>query len=299
MCRISVQDVGYSLRVFEKAVAGGSAEKLDLAFFGILNADIEQLQEQKGARFLARKLEEIAIRICNAHQKIGFESHRQVVEGPFSMEAFLEKRDPEPAVRKGLELLKNRFQIRKVIGDGHCLFRGVGTAFLAHFCEMAEQERYLERLQALVASLQCKSLTEKFKKIEEILQYLSADKIGLWAVSHDAVASDELVGFLRELACEYNVQHNEKFRAKVEGFYDASLAHYVKEMKTTTKWGGPLETQALAEVLQVDVRVFDVERFALKGDDSVNTYRAKNSVGEIDLIFTKNHYDIGLRKSAS
>jgi len=202
---------------------------------------------------------------------------------------------------KGLHALDSDFMLEKITGDGHCLFRAIGTQFIRKLAAMQDEvfDIYLATLAQRVDDLKSIPLDERFAEVVEICLALKEGRLTAQDIVYTPKSySDKIVAFLRLLACEQNHVHNEKYAKNIKGCHDISEIQYVVEMSNMQEpvWGSSFETQALAEALQMNIHVLDVERVARVGKvDGSNYYRAagrKTLPDDMTLIFRVNHYDI-------
>lgn len=211
--------------------------------------------------------------------------------------------------KKGLEKLDRLgYMQQKIIGDGHCLFRSTATFLVKKWERLSGegQNEYLKSIKEKVERLANPDLTEKHKLFEEALKDIASKRCSIGDVIYNEKKSNQLVAFLRRLVCEHNrekVKNDESLLASIVE-NTADVTAYFTNMVNMERaaYGGTPELRALAETLDMNIRVLDV--CSIGQDHAVEQahllYAKEGAAGdtELYLIYRNLHYDLGVKTKA-
>lgn len=146
-----------------------------------------------------------------------------------------------PALSKELARLPQTAHIRKIRGDGHCLFRSIAWNIVFH----RRSGKMISTLMALKEAYP--ALKTDIKRMVKVLQ----SKDSPYHIMSDHQRSNIVVAGLRKIACVHNAS-----RRAIVGYSLADLKNMADMSKAY--WGGQPEIQALAEALNVQIDVYNL-----------------------------------------
>lgn len=343
------KEIDYNLSILENSLnrldqkiaqrQSEGLESVDLGFIEIFNQDIEELRS-KGfdpARIakLHSKFEILAERMTDiAFKVLDLQKRRGDIEIPLMSDKMQLKdlaKEFSPCMTKtGLETLGEHYDLYRIRGEGHCLFRALAGSYLHLYAMSSPGERGQidDRLNQLQAELPltgyikkedfitfCGILTsihergkDPFKQFETILK--------------NKTTSDRLVEFFRKLAVAEAAQlaEGQEYRqvleqhAQVESF--RTLEAYFADMISMNKrtYGGELEVNACAKALGVTIKLHQPDRIgryeqsrAQFREDSKMEERLRHAmvrefnpgsraIGQVNLLYSPGHYDLLIAK---
>ncbi len=285
-------ELAYNFDIMEKAIAEGHAKDIDIGFIEIFANDLQELSkitfDKSKIHGLTTRLNVAADRICEATSSVFSDvdprSQRPLVgiKQPVSV---LAKELNEGLTKTGLERLDPFFTMRRIAGEGHCLFRAVAVGVLDYLEKVPNplKDEFLTKLREQVARFEDESLTALYEDIQLVGQLPKEEAFK---------ASDRLVAFLRQLACCYNRN------SKNEVLQGLISEDYLQEMSSMQKCqhGGEPELVALQNVLGLDLRVVDTAVIA-KGEQTAKSYLEAKKEETVFLLLSPIHYDILYDKS--
>jgi hypothetical protein len=204
---------------------------------------------------------------------------------------------PGTKVKAGLVKLQGHFNVLKVKGDGHCMFRGIAYGIATDYAagDANVKTAYLVGLNSLKA--QYPALLRDIDRVIEILQNQEAPE----ATMSTKAPSDSLVSFLRKLACAYNVAHpSDAFRSNLAAGGE-SMSSYCRTMThmnpDSAVYGGQPELVALSTVLGLKISVVDalVQDAAEIYTTDLTPPQALNpgmNRPSVTLLYLPGHYDV-------
>lgn len=274
----------------EKTIADGRAQDIDLGFIEIFIQDIKELEgagfDKSKIHALSERLSSAADRICEAtsflQSTVKADAVRPLV-GKEQRMSDLAKAMSAGDTKRGLEALDEHYTLKRVAGDGHCLFRAIAAGTLDYLNALPppEQERFMQRLQATVDGLKDEKLSGLFRAIQVVRGISKEESL------NTKKTSELLVEFLRNLACAYNKNSsNEVLQGLISEKYLESMCDMAKK-----EHGGEPELIALRNTLGLDLRVVDAIAVG-KGQVEAASYKENRQPHTVFLLYTPAHYDI-------
>ncbi len=223
----------------------------------------------------------------------------------------IENRGAGP-IRDGLALLHPILMMHKIRGDGHCLFRSIATFLVKDYRNMTADRRqaYLNELDISMQNLRAsEALVIKFPRLAKLYgrfkQILrSAVETGQTAdaVIRTASTSDDLVAFLRQVTCAYNFRYpNDAFTQDLQADGISTDAYFERMAGMERKeYGGHAEIIATAYFFQKNIRIYTASVIGRAGniEEGMRSFKPKRDQGdELFLIYTPNHYDLGVPRA--
>ncbi len=287
------RDIDYNFKIIESTLQEG--KKIDLYFIEIFANDIQELRakgfDQGRVSNLTKRLEGIANRICDATTSLRPVEHNPLV-GDMKQDLTQLARQKDPGfVKEGLNQLNPHFEMKRIYGDGHCLFRAFATGTLDYLKDLPQEKKneFLTQLDTTVANFNDPDLSSHYNS--KIRGMLSRGQ------NLNEQESNEMVAFLRLLACTYNrTNKNETFSA----FLTAERTNkdeYLKNMTDMTKgvYGAEPELIALQKTLNINFRVIDTLVVGKKEAEPAS-YLNHAPPNTIFLLYTPLHYDVAYPK---
>lgn len=232
-----------------------------------------------------------------------------LVEKVKPLKEFAERFTAGSDCRKGLERLDRLgYMQQKIIGDGHCLFRSTATFLVKKWERLSAQDRckYVQSIKEKVERLANPDLSEKYKFFEETLKDIASERCSIGDVIYNEKKSNQLVAFLRRFVCEHNrekVKNDDSLRASIlENTADVTAYFTSMVDMERAAYGGTPELRALAETLDMNIRVLDV--CSIGQDHAVEQahllYAKEGAAGdaELYLVYRNLHYDLGVKTKA-
>lgn len=302
--------IAHNLSIMKKTIDEGRGDQIDIGFIEILANDIAESAANKSE--LSASLQELSNRIYQAKEKVFFkpspeipsastEEQRPLMGDAVPLKTLADTYTPGN-VKKGLEMLDPLFARRPILGDGHCLFRAIAAFGIGSAKQMSSRERNhsLRLLNQVVRDLDSPALSSIYPKFKKILIDVVQDKLSFEDALKSEKTSNELVQFLRKLACEYTRKHGGAvFSSAVESLGTTKEA-YLDEMSSMeeAKQASQLEIQALASALGINIRVLDTVAIG-RGEKIYSDHlRFAGRPGQDDLflIHRPGHFDLGIKK---
>jgi hypothetical protein len=204
---------------------------------------------------------------------------------------------PGTKVKAGLNKLQGHYNVLKVKGDGHCMFRGIAYGLAKHYAAGDSNVKMacLTALESLKRDYPALS-----RDIDRVIEIFSKQASAQATMSTKAT-SDYLVSFLRKLACAYNAAHpSDVFQSNliVRG---ESMQTYFRKMTDMNPdravYGGQPELVALSTVLGLKISIIDalVQDSAQIHTTDINPPQALNSGmnrPSVMLLYRPGHYDV-------
>ena len=241
----------------------------------ILNKICEELKNNPSLKALKNAYEELLQpKKENQSQSCPILSSSGLVSLPFSPSLLARSYDINDPVRVGLEKLEGHYEVFRIKGDGHCLFRAIGASIAS---SSRATQNFLQVVEILGNTYP--SLLEECMKVKECFS--------LNALKHPKT-SDEIVAFLRNIACAVN--RNKDLSSFL---VNTTKEEYLQNMTDMERreYGGDIEIQALAELFSLQINVIDTLV------QNTRTIRMTSFQGEgenlptIELLYRPNHYD--------
>lgn len=238
-------------------------------------------------------------------------------------------------VAEGSRLFDRDYVYFHISGDGHCMFRSVAAGILIALQQADPQTRaqFFERLEGQIQRLEhlhggeseghIRNLQESYRKFLEIAQpmqnpngvnsfVVGSENNQVNQIMWNRKASDDIVQFLRNLACTYNaVYMDQDFlgaalhdtngieRTPAIYFDDMRRMHATVDglgLQKGVEMGSHPELAALAEVLDLHIKVLDLQAAGTGQDLNQEHYlhgRREAALGTF-LVYGRLHYDVGM-----
>lgn len=299
------KELSLNFSIMKETIEAGKGDQIDAAFLEIFANDLQEIEDKKAKAQFSSELQGLANRIYEAKEKVFFKP-QDGNEKPFfgermSLKTLADTYTPG-AVKTGLEAYADSFDMRPIKGDGHCFFRAVAATVITTVFHINEKmcSAYIKRIKGVVDSLDSSELQAQFIKFQEILLAVSKRQMSVDQAINDQKNSDQLVLFLRKLACEYNKKHeNEVFDSIIEAG-DHKKEEYLRDMADMSKarYANHAEVFAIAQALGINIRVLHTQA-AGKGDELFPDHLHFTShEGEEDLflIHRPGHFDLAIKK---
>ena len=273
---VSYQDLNLNLKDLEDTLQNRPhlVDRDYACFIEILANDLQELQktnfDNSKIHALTARLEQTADRIYAVVFK---DNHSRPKIGPVQQISDVATQMSQGLTKSGLEELNPLFMLRRIAGDGHCLFRACAVGLLDYLSTLqsAQKHDYIVSLQK--HSPDC---------IEEIKNLLLLPKEEAYQ------QSEVLVAYLRKLACsQMQKSDNEVLKANILS------EEYLKNMASMQKGehGGEPELVALGQALELDLRVVDAIVIG-KAQQTAASYLQAPAANTVFLLHTPMHYDI-------
>lgn len=193
------------------------------------------------------------------------------------------------AVKEGLlGLDDHQYQILRVRGDGHCLFRSIGIGLMLGYEANPDKETFIDFLNGLKITYPGEELA---RDIDDLIYYLS---LGMDALTfmRNREASDTMVRFLRHLACAHNRIDQERIQTFLVMENVNTYLNKMGNMKYA-RYGDEHEICAISNALQIKFLIADVEINTItpRGDDVNRPQGLILPPKGIGLLHRPNHYD--------
>lgn len=302
--KLAKQGIGQSLTRIEKK--SNKIKKSNVALVQMLAESILVINKEKTRDGFQKRLQTLADKVLILPEKQKISSNTSV-----SLPTFIDEVRPlvgsemtmqdlaneysQGVEKRGLERLDAFFKMRRVAGDGHCLFRAVFTSLL-YFLKTASQE-----VKEMVLGQIARSVMD-LRDVNHALEAKHKEVVGaidakqpLEAILTDRKTSDLLVSFLRDLVSAHHfVYGDEVFYSEAE-LYSKNKEQYLKDMMSMDKreLGGEPEILALNKLLGIEIIVLHtVEVGEGKKDPAAYVQKAVESQAiPVFLIFRPGHYD--------
>jgi hypothetical protein len=210
--------------------------------------------------------------------------------------------------RVGLEKLDTDFYMQKIIGDGHCFFRATATFLVKKWLTMSglRRKEFLDFIHTSVEQVSSTPLQAKFNLFEKTLQSLAREECTYADVVYNEAKSNQLVAFLRQLACDYTrmqeKEGNLSIATVIASFPGSpSVKDYLEVMADmeSAKNADHLELVALSKMLGLNIRILDVLVIGKGGailDEHHRVVYNEAKPDDLFLIRRFSHYDLGIKK---
>lgn len=276
---VSYQDLYKNLKDMEDTLQNRPhlVDRDYACFIEILTTDLDDLRktnfDKSKIHELTARLEQTADRIYTLAFASPDSSPPRPPIGPVQPISDLSNELSPGLTKSGLEKLDTHFSLRRIKGDGHCLFRACVVGLLDYIATLQndKKEKYITYLQQNSATC-----------IDEIKAILLMPK------GEAYLQSDTLVAYLRKLACsQMQKSDNEVLKANILS------EQYLKDMADMKKLehGGEPELVALREALVLDLRVVDAVVIG-KQQQTAESYLENPAANTVFLLHTPMHYDI-------
>ena len=232
-----------------------------------------------------------------------------IVGKPTTIKEFAKNNYKETDIaRIGLERVDTDFLMQKIVGDGHCFFRAMATFIVKKWLTMSgiRRNEFLDFIHMNVDQASSVSLLAKFKIFEKTLKSLAMDECTYADIVYNDIKSNQLVAFLRQLACEYNrmqeKEGNPIIASVIASFPGApSVKDYLEIMvdMERAKNADHLEILALSKMLGINIRILDVLVIGKGGkiiDEHHRIAYDETKPDDLFLIRRFSHYDLAIKK---
>ncbi len=307
------REIEYNLEIMEKTLQKNVA--IDAGFFEIFQRDIEHLEAMSASnsknRVEAKKitstlnirLQTNAARLQQITGKaFGFVEHVVpfLAANSVSPKEFIKNYSPSEhslAIRGLTALDSAGYNVRKIKGDGHCLFRGIAAKDLIESARAQRKSHVLVLAQKIVTApgLYSDKLVKCARRAIEILEPITDEK-SLIVLLQDQKSSDRLVKFLRNVAVDHQRRHIDKFASFHEG-EKGSFADHLNSMARMSlrQMGDQPEIVALQEALQMQLPVVNLRN--LGGNQEI-VQEGEAHQGSLQLLYDGQiHYDLAEKMS--
>lgn len=275
---ISYQDLYKNLKDMEDTLQNrpNLVDRDYACFVEILANDLHDLQktnfDKTKIHELTARLEQTADRIYAIAFANPDSSPPRPLIGPVQPIADVSSQMSLGLTKTGLEKLASHFTLKRIAGDGHCLFRACAVGLLDYINTLQDDQR-----QQYVANLQ-KSSADCIDEIKTIV---------LMPKEEAYLQSDILVAYLRKLACsQMQKSDNEVLKTIISDQYLKNMADMKK-----LEHGGEPEIVALREALALDLRIVDAVVVG-KDQQTAESYLENPAANTVYLLHTPMHYDI-------
>lgn len=217
--------------------------------------------------------------------------------------------EEHPEMARKLIALSAEYNYRPISGDGHCMFRSIAAGIILEILNRKEDiiDQFYQQVADIIKTLpESAELLSAMQRFKDILYPLKAEHAPrmLEEIIRSKASSDDLVKFLRILACNYSAAHLQDFMAdKGEDYSVKTQEEYFRDMKNMSlgEFGTNLELHALAMALNVQIQLLHVDDmvgYDLKGPNYL--FKPNNPFLKLVLLYrTKpKHYDLVIRRSA-
>lgn len=205
-----------------------------------------------------------------------------------------------PEIMKGYEILSETYGAVKIKGDGHCLFRAVGTGIFMNIVQEGEAAKrgLSEKIANYITN------QEEFVTFNEIMDSLfhPEQPMSVQEVMSEKVKSDLIVKILREVACKFNQANPKQVKDIIQGIEGMTLEQYFEAMASMTqhKMGDEPEIAALAKALDIPLKVLNVRAIG-NNEQGISEYNTQNREGDektkVALLFASEHYNLAISKA--
>jgi len=314
-------------------------EVVDWGFIEIFNQDIDSLRfrgvDPSRVAKLQFELESIANRMTDIASKVlDLKRNEAPIEVPrmrdkISLQDLANEYRPS-LTKTGLEKLDAQYELYRIRGEGHCLFRALaGSIFHLYATGTPAQRTQIDdRLNALQAELPHTGYIKKddftsFCRLLNSVHQKDKDPTKEFeAILKDKERSDRLVDFFRKLTVAQTAQaagdneYRKILEAQAEDENFSSLEEYFANMVSikNRSYGGEVELRAFATAFNIKIHLHQPDRIG-KYEQSKSLFSAdrkleknlfnamerviapeSSPVGSVDLLYSPGHYDLLVRK---
>ncbi len=271
----SYQDTVYFMQCMEKAQKNGC--EVDKGFIEIFEDDLSGLRERghnpRQVFELRQRLESIATKIFS---KIDAKQVQRPLMDKQSTLKSLAKTYDSGDVKKGLETLDTQYKLRRIKGDGHCMFRAIAAGMLYHLKNG-------------------KDINDAIPK--ELADFLAENKdASVESLIGNTRLSNKLVHILRKIAVRGTENNEGAINAAIVDY--GSYKNYKLKMVDMAKaeMGGNAELNVLADVLGLKFHILHASAIG-KGEPMDAEHHFIGGNGEdISLLYRPGHYDLLIPK---
>jgi hypothetical protein len=273
----------------------------DLGFIEIFANDIQILRDENFPQDkiapLTRQLEKVADKMTDASQSAFRDVKVPLMRPQQDLGEVAVEYMNQSEVGKGLLTLSEQYDVCRIKGDGHCLFRAAGAGYLRELLGSGNQNELLEKLQKSINDFP--GLEKEVDRLKGLWPQLKEKNLDVDRVMNDKEQSDAIVQFLRKAVAEWLKKNKtEAFEAMALSYGFDSLDAYLESVKKK-ELGGEAELIALSNILGARLHVLDalqISRGREIGDPS--SYIGPDDAGAtLNLLYRPGHYDILIPKS--
>ena len=284
------REIEYNLSIMEKSLKQGI--KVDSGFLAIFQNDIEAIGNHAFAATLNERLQKDAeklYKVASNTLNIPYTPRQLVSSAPISADKIAVHADS--AEDKGLKLLfDNGIGVRKIAGDGHCLFRAIATQSLLTAEKTKSPSTLLRLAEKVISSPEYAPVIQATaKEVAALLKHAHFD------ILNDAHSSDLLVQFLRMITT-HGLQKNNTptIEAMIQAGGDTTESYLAKMADMSERsMGGQAEIIELEKELETPLRILSLDLLG-QGSEKLPP-KEEHILGNTFLLFTAGppgHYDL-------
>jgi hypothetical protein len=308
-------EIQYNLDIMQKTISNGQGDAIDLGFIEIFRADIAELQQsslaKKKINQLSSQLEESAVLLQAIWNNEFSACELTTPTQPFYRPTLppenkdsTKKTTPRSSVTSkkadyvsaGYQKLResNSFFLRKIPGDGHCLFTSIAFIDLYTAYKNESDPKLLTAAlkYSKTRSKQARRLQKAARKVIKLLNKQSNQALHPRDLLLNKNNQEKIVCFLRLLSCHElrHTQHENEVLQSYLAVEGVTLEEYCTRMENMQEaaHGDEPELQALNQALNLELPVLDVQAIG-KGEARLP---ADQETGTLYLLFRPGHYDV-------
>lgn len=189
------------------------------------------------------------------------------------------------------------YEAYRIKGDGDCLFRTIAADWVrASKNSQAEYQQDCARLDQFADHFRMQTEWNAVKAVTDRL-HTAENSLNFEQVMKDESMSDLITSLLRKMACAYNEKNGgDTFEAHATAS-KGSKETYLAAMQTPGELAGQPEIQALAKLLNRNIRVFHADALG-ELQDPLSEHlltRAAGANRETAALYRPGHYDLVIK----
>lgn len=277
-----------------------------------LSKTVKLIEKEKTRKKLSQQIERAANKVLSKPSttkdfsaSVSADSIRPLVGKPIELaELAKEYRKGNNQIKTGLEQLGPFFSMRRIAGDGHCLFRSTLVGLIHYLKQSPERDvtNFYHQLDKSVEELKdvCPEIEKKYTKGLESIKAILSNKKSIEDVLNDRPSSDLLVSLLRDLVCAYNFMNGDEVFDSETVVFSGNQENYLTTMMDMSKneLGGHPEILALNSILDIELIPVNVAAVT-SNTETAESYLERALQAKkipIFLLFRPGHYDIAFPK---
>lgn len=302
-------EVQYNLDIMKETIASGKGSDIDPGFLAIFRADIATLRKSSIAknrvRVLSKQLQNSGAKLKKIWNK---EIKTKEIKQPAPIEFFAAYTPTEvektlstsartDAVAAGYNTLaqSGQYLVRKIPGDGHCLFTSVAAIDLYSAQRMGMEPKLLTTAKRIAEdeTLDNELLKTAATMVADLLSRQVSDNEAFdpKAILADVPSRTHIIQFLRSLACHELRQDttNETLDQYLAANGTTRHAHLASmEDIRRRAHGDEPELHAMRHALDLELPVIDLQTLGIEQ----TTLPENHEQGKLWLLFRPGHYDV-------
>lgn len=194
--------------------------------------------------------------------------------------------------RDSLLRFSKTWDYRPIKGDGHCLFRSLGSALMKNLKESPSSKDYLNALEISIKTLGGKEQARLETLLNNIRSYVTSNN-SFERIMTESKSSDTVVEFLRLLSCQWNRAHANGVLESLACTLGLTRDEYLEHMASLkiAMHGDQPEIIALSTMLGTNIQVLD----STNDHESIQHSNNKNAP-TFTLLYRAGHYDWAIPK---